>query len=212
MRMIRNNIFICILFPIISFSQTNDFQIWASFVTSDKVTYKTDIDLKYGAKFRENSSLLSESFFDLKLAYEYNKHISCAIGYRDIYEVNTNYSIDDKDRYYIDLNLREKKRRFVFLIRNRYQQQGNINGYDVLFRNKLTIRYNLRKTKIEPSLSAECFYTPQKLIEKARYRVVWSLPVNKKTEVQFSYGIQQQFNKANPETLFILGSRLAYDF
>ena len=212
MKMIRNSILFCILFPIVSLAQTQDFQIWTSIITSDKVTYKTDIDLKYGTKFRENSSLLSESFFDLKLTYKYNKYFSYAVGYRDIYEINTNTSIDYKERYYIDMNIRKKKKRFIFLIRNRYQQQGNIKGYSVLWRNKFTIKYNLRKTKIDPSFSAESFYSQDKMIEKARYRMAFSYPVNKKTDIQLSYGIQQQFNRSNPEKLFILGARLAYDF
>ena len=83
MRIIQNSI-VSLFFCTSSFAQQNDFQIWSSFDINDRVTYKTNIYLKHGLRFRENTSLLYKSFSEIKLKYKYDKRISIAIGFRDI--------------------------------------------------------------------------------------------------------------------------------
>ena len=61
MRKIQNSILLLLFFTFSSIAQENDFQIWTSLSVNDKVTYKTDINVKHGLRFRENSSLLSKS-------------------------------------------------------------------------------------------------------------------------------------------------------
>ena len=212
MRKIQNSIILLLFCIFSSNAQENDFQIWTSLSASDKVTYKTDINIKHGLRFRENASLLAKSYSDVRLKYKYNKKISLAVGFRDINEWNKQLSREQKSRYYSDLYLRYKLDRLVFSVRNRYQKQGNTTAYTYLFRQELLIRYNIRKNKLEPLLAAEYFYSEQKQINKLRYTLGFSYPISKDLDFDMSYRIQQQFNVENPETLFILSGKLSYDF
>ena len=212
MRKIQNSIVLLLFCIFSSNAQENDFQIWTSLSASDKVTYKTDINIKHGLRFRENASLLAKSYSDIRLKYKYNKKVSLAVGFRDINEWNKQLSREQKSRYYSDLYLKHKLDRFVLSVRSRYQKQGNTKAYTYLIRQALSISYNIRKNKLEPLLAAEYFYTEQKQIDKLRYTLGFSYPISKDLDFDMSYRIQQQFNVENPETLFILSGKLSYDF
>jgi hypothetical protein len=82
MRKILNKFILIFILPISVFSQENDFQIWTSISASKKIIKKTNLTIKQGVRFRENSSLYSKLFTDLKIKSKYNKHFSVAIGYR----------------------------------------------------------------------------------------------------------------------------------
>ena len=166
MKKIQNSILLLLFCTFSSIAQENDFQIWSLLSANDKVTYKTDISIKHGLRFRENASLLSKSYSDIRLKYKYNKKVLVAVGFRDINEWNKQLSREQKSRFYSDLYLKHKLDRFVFSVRNRYQKQGNITAYTYLFRQALSISYNIRKNKLEPLLAAEYFYTEQKQIDK----------------------------------------------
>ena len=92
MKKIQNSILLLLFCTFSSIAQENDFQIWSSLSANDKVTYKTDINIKHGLRFRENASLLSKSYSDIRLKYKYNKKVSLAIGFRDINEWNKQLS------------------------------------------------------------------------------------------------------------------------
>ena len=212
MRKIQNSILLLLFFTFSSIAQENDFQIWTSLSVNDKVTYKTDINVKHGLRFRENSSLLSKSYSDIRLKYKYNKRVSLGLGYRDINEWNKQLGREQERRYYSDLYLRHKLDRFVFSVRNRYQKQGSTSLYNYFFRQKLSITYNIRKNKLAPLLAGEYFYSEQKQINKLRYTLGFSYPIFKDLDFDIAYRIQQQLNIENPETLFILSVKLSYDF
>jgi hypothetical protein len=212
MRKIQNSILLLLFCTFSALAQENDFQFWSSFSTDDKVTYKTDIILKQGLRFRENASLLSKSFTDIKLKYKYNKKIAVAVGFRDINEWNKQLTREQKTRYYTDLYLKKMLDRFMLTVRNRYQKQGNTKGYAYVFRQELSLKYNIRKNKLEPILAAEYFYTEQQQINKLRYTLGFSYPITKKVDLAIAYRVQQQLYIANPETLFIFEGKLSYDF
>ena len=73
MRKIQNSILLLLCCTFSSIAQENDFQIWSLLSANDKVTYKTDINIKHGLRFRENASLLAKSYSDIRLKYKYNK-------------------------------------------------------------------------------------------------------------------------------------------
>ena len=98
MRKIQNSIVLLLFCIFSSNAQENDFQIWTSLSASDKVTYKTDINIKHGLRFRENASLLAKSYSDIRLKYKYNKKVSLAVGFRDINEWNKQLSREQKSR------------------------------------------------------------------------------------------------------------------
>jgi len=213
MRTILNKFFLIFILPISVFSQENDFQTWTSISASKKIIKKTNLTIKQGVRFRENSSLYSKLFTDLKIKSKYNKHFSFAIGYRFSNDWNTQLELSQKNRFYSDIHYKNKyKRRFLFSARARFQTQGNIEGYAATFRHKSALAYNIPKIKLEPSVALEYFLpSGSMLIEKLRYTIGISHPITKDLDAEIAYRIQQEFYTNSPQTLFIFEGKLAYD-
>ena len=214
MRTILNKFFLIFILPISVFSQENDFQTWTSISASKKIIKKTNLTIKQGVRFRENSSLYSKLFTDLKIKSKYNKHFSFAIGYRFSNDWDKQLELSQKNRFYSDIYYKDKyKKRFLFDARARLQTQGNIEGYATTFRHKSALAYNIPKTKWEPSVALEYFLPFESiLIEKLRYTIGLSHPITKDLDAEIAYRIQQEFYTNNPETLFIFEGKLSYDF
>lgn len=225
--------FILLLFVIDSFAQENDFQTWYSLSSTvdfniilvpdqlfTKTKRKGSISLKHGYRFRENASLLSKQFTDLRFKIMMNKKFSFAIGYR--YSTDWDIPLErrallfypyvyNKNRYYSDIIIKKKlQKRFSVYLRSRYLYQGNSFDYHSVVREKIGVSYNIRKTKLKPESSVECFYILNESINKIRYTLLISYPITKNIDLELAYRIQQQFYVNNPETLFIFGGRLAY--
>ena len=91
MKTIRNSIFLILIFSFSAFSQQNDFQNWSSFKLTKKIYKRTNVAVKQGLRLRENSSLLSKTFIDVKLSHRIKKtDLLYAVGYRfsDEYDIN----------------------------------------------------------------------------------------------------------------------------
>jgi hypothetical protein len=86
-------------------------------------------------------------------------------------------------------------------------------GYSTIFRQKFVFAYNIKKTKLEPSVGLE-YFLPFKsmLVEKLRYTFGFSHPITKDLDFVLAYRIQQEFNTNNPETLFIFDGKVSYNF
>ena len=208
--MIKNSlIFFLLLFSFSSFSQENDFQLWNSVIIKKKINKKHSLDLKYGLRFRENASLVAKDFIDIRTRYKLHKKWSVALGYRNINEWSKYSELEKKNRFYFDSYYSKKIKRYYFDLRSRFLLQGKIS-YNEIIRQRIRLAYNLRKTKLEPSLSLEFFSSFDNFINKLRYSLFLSYPINKKMDFNLGYKIQQEFNVANPVTLFIFETKLIY--
>ena len=198
-----------LLFSFSSFSQENDFQLWNSVIIKKKINKKHSLDLKYGLRFRENASLVAKDFIDIRTRYKLHKKWSVALGYRNINEWSKYSELEKKNRFYFDSYYSKKIKRYYFDLRSRFLLQGKIS-YNEIIRQRIRLAYNLRKTKLEPSLSLEFFSSFDNFINKLRYSLFLSYPINKKMDFNLGYKIQQEFNVADPVTLFIFETKLIY--
>ena len=108
MRTTLNKIFILLFLPFFSIAQENDFQTWTSVSASKKLIKKTDLIVKQGARFRENSSVKSKLFTDIRIKRKYNKHFSFAVGYRFSNDWNKRFVLAQKNRFYSDVYYKDK--------------------------------------------------------------------------------------------------------
>ena len=210
MRVIRNSFFLLLFLSITSVAQENDFQLWNSIDLRKKIDKKISLDLKYGLRYRENASLISKDFIDLRIRYKKNKRWNFALGYRNISDWSISSELEKRNRFYIDAYYSKKIKRYYIDVRNRVLAQGNNDVYSEVLRQKIKLSYNLRKTKLEPSLSIEHFSSFENLINKLRYSLFFSHPLNKKLDFSLGYKIQQEFNVVKPITLFIFDSKISY--
>ena len=214
MRTTLSKIFLLLFFPFFSVAQENDFQTWTSVSASKKLIKKTDLIVKQGARFRENSSVKSKLFTDIRIKRKYNKHFSFAVGYRFSNDWNKRLILSQKNRFYSDFYYKDKlKKRFLLDLRARWQTQGNFEEYSSLFRQKSIVAYNIRKTKLEPSFAIEYFLNIESiLVDKLQYTFGISHPITKDLDAEIAYRIQQEYYVNNPETLYIFEGKLSYDF
>lgn len=212
MKKIQNSIFLLLISSLSVFSQENDFQSWYSFSVKKKVIKKTDIMLKSGLRFRENSSIRSKQFFDLKIKRKLTKRFSCSSGYRYASNWNKKDYLSNNHRFYSDLSYNNKLiKRFNYSIRNRWQAQGYVSAYKMTFRQKFTLSYNIRKTKLKPDIATEYFLNLDNGFNKLRSTFSVSYPINKKLDFACSYRIEEEFYVNNPETLFIFEGKISYN-
>ena len=211
MRTIQNSILLLLFCSFSAFAQENDFQSWYSVSLNKKIIKKTNLTVKSGLRLRENSSLYAKQFTDVKIKRKYNKRIAYAVGYRYINKWNKQLNIATQNRFYADVNYKNKlSKRFSYAVRNRWQTSGDMYGYKMTLRQKFALNYNIRKTKLAPSIATEYFLTLEDGINKLRSTIALAYPLNKDLDVDLGYRIQQEFYVNNPQTLFVLEAKLSY--
>jgi len=212
MRIVQNSIFLLLFCSLSVFAQENDFQTWYSVSLNKKIIKKTNLSIKAGLRLRENSNLYAKQFTDVKIKRKYNKRISYAVGYRYINKWNIALDIASQNRFYADVNYKNKfSKRFSYAVRNRWLTQGYLFGYKIILRQKFALDYNIKKTKLTPSISTEYFLTLEDGINKLRSTFALGYPLAKKLDFELTYRIQQEFYVNNPQTLFIFEGKLAYN-
>ena len=212
MRIVRNSIFLLLFCSLSAFTQENDLQTWYSVSLNKKIIKKTTLTVKTGLRLRENSSLYAKQFTDVKIKRKYSKRIFYAVGYRYINKWNIALNISNQKRFYADVNYKNKfSKRFSYTVRNRWQTQGDLFGYKMTLRQKFGLDYNIKKTKLTPSISTEYFLTLEDGINKLRSTIALGYPLAKKLDFELTYRIQQEFYVNNPQTLFIFEGKLAYN-
>ena len=212
MRTIRYSFIFLILISFSSLAQENDFQIWNTLNLKKKINKSFSTDIKYGVRYRENASIVSNQFFDLRLKYRQNKRWSYALGYRSILDYSLSSKINYKDRFYFDAYYSKKIKRYFLDIRNRFLNQTNSFRSKQVFRQKFKLSYNIRKTKLEPSVAIEIFYDFSSSFYKLRNSLALSYPLNKKIDFSLVYKTEHVFNAVEPITLYIFEPKLSYRF
>ena len=211
MKTIRNSLLLLFICSLSAYSQQNDFQSWNSIKIGKKIYKRTNLSVKEGIRFRENSSLISKNFTDVKISHRIKKtDFEVSVGYRFSNDFDLDFSSENKHRYYSDFSSKYKYKRFKISFRDRVQYQGNISGFSTLFRQKVDVSYNVRKTPFEPFLQFEFFMNMNEEFEKLRYTIGFSQPIFKDLNADLFYRIQQTLNTDNPENMFIIGTKLSY--
>tara|TARA_A100001035_G_scaffold277788_1_gene275314 strand:- start:110 stop:742 length:633 start_codon:yes stop_codon:yes gene_type:complete len=204
--------FIFFLFPLLSFSQTEDFQLWSSASINYSVNKKLEFKLTESLRLRENVSLISRQFSQLRSTYKINKSFRLNAGYRFLRTISIEKQTNLRHRFYFDIIKRKKVKRIRVFSRLRSQYQTGINYNEFYTRVKLGALYNIRKTPFDPDFSSEIYFdNKKKQIDKLRYTLALSFPFNKKIKSNIFYRIQTEKNIVNPNTFYILGLGLEYN-
>ena len=90
------------------------------------------------------------------------------------------------------------------------QHQGDSNEYKMTLRQKFSLEYNIKKTKLTPYIGSEYFLTINDGVNKLRSTISLSYPVSKTIDVDLAFRMQNEYYVNNPETLFIFESKLSY--
>ena len=194
------------------FSQENDFQTWNSLSINKKLSKKSDLIYKFGLRFRENSSILSKQFYEVKYKYSIIKRVAFSTGFRYSDNWDKKRIINRSNRFFLDVLYKDKlNKRLSFSLRNRLQSQGFYYDYNLIFRQKFSLNYNIRKTKFDPSISTEYFYNLDEGINKLRSGISFTNKITKNLDFDFGYKIQNEFGLTKANTFYILECKISYD-
>lgn len=197
------------------FSQTRDFGLWTGFEMQTKLGKR--FELEFGLENRMENNLLQrdESFADLRLSYR-TGDIAAGVGYRltNNYEEKKNYGISH--RLITQFRYRPDWKRFSFDYRIKYQSQY-FNIYssedgkipEIYIRNRLKVKYKIRKSDFEPSASYEYFYRldqkGENRFERRRLTLSIEYEINKDNSIELSYIIHKIYNVTDPESDYVIG-------
>ena len=200
----KSSLVLFLFCPLLLIAQEKDFQQWSKIGVYYDLNKDLSVSLDQAFRFRENASLTDVSFSNLALKYDIKKW-SVAIGYRYITDFDLSQNTSISQRIYTDINYSKKKKRWRIKNRLRYQYQEE----NFTLRDKIFLKYNIRKTPLEPFTTFELFFKDSEF-KKWRYTLGVSHPLLKEFDIDVFYRLQQSFNTNNPKQLHILGLGVEY--
>ncbi len=206
MKINKSSLVLFLFFPLLLIAQEKDFQQWSKIGVSYDLNKDLSVSLDQAFRFRENASLTDVSFSNLALKYDIKKW-SVAIGYRYITDFDLSQNTSISHCIYTDINYSKKKKRWRIKNRLRYQYKEE----NFTLRDKIFLKYNIRKTPLEPFTTFELFFKDSEF-KKWRYTLGVSHPFLKEFDIDAFYRLQQSFNTNNPKQLHILGLGMEYKF
>lgn len=200
----KSSLVLFLFCPLLLIAQEKDFQQWSKIGVYYDLNKDLSVSLDQAFRFRENASLTDVSFSNLALKYDIKKW-SVAIGYRYITDFDLSQNTSISQRIYTDISYSKKKKRWRIKNRLRYQYQEE----NFTLRDKIFLKYNIRKTPLEPFTTFELFFKDSEF-KKWRYTLGVSHPLLKEFDIDVFYRLQQSFNTNNPKQLHILGLGVEY--
>ncbi|MCX6271463.1 MAG: DUF2490 domain-containing protein [Bacteroidetes bacterium] len=204
------------------YSQTNDAGLWTNITLEKKLTSRYSAFLSEEIRMNENISEIGTAFTEIGVSYKIMPGLNAGISYRFIQKRQLDDSYEKRHRYMVDGSYRFKMKKFSITLRERFQSQysairssetGNIP--DNYLRNKLTLKYDIRK-KLTASVSSEVFFQLNNPdgneIDNLRHTAGLEYKLNKANIVEVFYLINKEINKADPVTDYVIGCGYTYSF
>lgn len=180
----------------------DDFQSWNSISISTDIDSVTGIELQQSLRFNNNASQVRNYFTELGIQRKLLKPLTVGSLLR-----YTNTPETSSWRIAPYLTARHKFDRFTVYYRLRWEYFMENEGNDARIRNRLSLKYNIKGIKLDPSIGYELFNNQdqqyqaidrERMFVKLKYRII------KGHDVRLGYIIQRDINTSNPERDYIL--------
>lgn len=215
-------VLVLIIISLPAFSQVKDAQLWNSIEIEKKINKKFTLNLVEEIRFAENISLLDQHFTEIGLEYKLNKHLFFAGGYRfsQKHDIENVYKI--RNRWFVEASYKFKFKDLSFVLKSNFHSQysqyySSATGKvpENYSQNKLTVKYILNR-RFKPYTSVDCYFplndSDLKGIDEIRLVLGNEYSIYKHLILNTFYQIQQEFDVKNPETNFVIGLGLKYEF
>jgi len=208
------------LISITSYAQSRDYGLWTGADVSQKLSKRLSFDLAGELRLKDTLTTVDEFLAEFGLGVKINSHFDLFGGYRlgrseeeDAFYTNHRFTLGAKTDWDIS------RLKVGYNMRYEYEfAEMFTNGYNLeeskRIRGKISLDYNLPKTRVTPYISAELFYdmSPNKEREfnRIRYRVGANIPVNKHNKVELFTQYQKNLNAKTDKSSIVIG--LFYSF
>ncbi len=220
------NIFtiICLasLFSLQFFAQVeNDAGMWSTFTLQKKINKRISVVIDQELRLRENFQRVNLFYTNIGIDYKINKFFKLSPSYRAIQKMRFNNTLSYRHRLSLDATLKKKFNNIILAERVRYQievqdfltsTKGKLPEQFLRF--KTDIKYDLH-TKITPFVSCELRYQIRSWrgndmlynyeFHRVRNIIGADYELNNKHSFTLYYLVQNEFNVANVENIYILG-------
>ncbi len=211
-----------ITYSSVAYAQEEDMELWTGIQIEENITKKLKTSFEQEFRFNENISNTKKIYSELGLSYKINKNIRIAASYR----FEKNQKIEDyyvnRHCFYAGITLKNKIKRFALAFRTQYKTKY-VSSYSEEYgsvpknylRNKLSLKYNIKKNPVTPFFYCESFYqldNPEgNEFDKIRYALGVDYKINKKNNLNIFYMLQKQFNVNSPVQSYIIGIGYQYE-
>ena len=190
------------------FAQRKLSQIWIDLSLSKKCSKKLDVSL--GMTNRINDLGIQTNFSQFSVKYKLYDWVKPSIDYRLVSNREENGTYLFSNRLNTNIQFSEQVKRFNFGMRFRYQysfsklvSQQNDPEFDLAYRFRPSISYDINNSIISPTISVEYFYNPENSalgnrFTKARYTFGFDLELEGPDELTLAYILDQQINLPDP--------------
>lgn len=190
------------------FSQRQLSQAWIDLSLSKKCSQKLDVSL--GMTNRIDDLGIQTNFSQFSVKYKLNDWMKPSIDYRLVSNRKENGAYLLSNRLNTNIQFSKEVKRFDFGLRLRYQysfsklvSQQNDPEFDLAYRLRPSISYDINNSIISPTMSVEYFYNPENSalgnrFTKTRYILGFDLELKGANELTFAYILDQQINLPDP--------------
>lgn len=202
----------------------NDAGLWTTLTFQKKITRKTSVVIDQEMRLRENFQRINLFYTNVGIDFKLNKNIKLSPSYRAIQKIRFDNTISYRHRLSMDVNIKKKFNKITLAERVRYQievqdfltsKKGRLPEQFLRFKTDLKYDFN---SKITPFVSCELRYQIRSWrgndmfynngFHRIRNIIGADYELNKKHSFTIYYLIQNEFNIADLENIYIIG--LAY--
>ena len=204
-----------------SFSQTDEFMVWAKAGVRGDLAKKTDWMFDLSARFDDEG--VATFFPQAGIEYKVKKWFKPSVEYRFLVDRNKYGNYKSSHRLNVNANFKKTVKRIAFGARVRYQyafdQFGAPDSYDAdfdqAFRFKPSIGYDIKGSMFKPSISAEYFYNPElgengRQFTKVRLAVGTKLALNGPHALSVKYQLDKKFRNYSAGVRHVIA--VSYEF
>ncbi len=197
-----------------------DLQLWTSAAVKKDWGKKFATSAEFEYRLKEDISRTDEYFIEVNGEYNLLKSFEIQLAYRFIWNKKKDLTTETEYRWHTDVTYIKDIKRLGASLRIRYQNRDNrffLHRFDGpsthILRNRLKFEYDIPRSKIEPAISAELFYSlHQERIHpfELQLTIGSTLRTRKWGNIRGFYRIERELNNEVPYVNYIIG--LKYRF
>jgi len=191
--------------------QRHDVQLWTSVSVNQRVGKNWQWKLRQDFRMDNNISQKKNIFTQAEIRYRLNDNMKIGGLYR-----YSNRREDQADRHRIGFKYYYRYEWNRLQVNYRFYYQHEIQPNELaenMLRNRITINYNLKKSKVDPFVAVEQFFRIHHRANETRalrYTAGADIALTKKLDLVLYYRYQMQVNKRDPLHMDIFGFKLNY--
>ncbi len=210
MRFFGSILLLFCLFQLPALAQEEDIESRTGVSFEREIIDDFTAEIELEARQFDNLRTFKVFIIEPALAYKINKRFDVGIIYRLSLEPT-----ETKQRLAFEFKADEGFKRFDFSNRLRFQKDFEVNELpENLFRDRILISYNIRKSKLSPYVNAEAFYLLHykgNRFDQLRLGIGFDYKISKRLDLEAFFIREWQINQSEPVNTNIFGISLSVE-